>query len=498
MSEMKTLKFPGDTAPREIVDAKAREDITRLSEDILACGSTVRYDITQTLDNAEKAQARANIGAGTSNFDGRYSALTGKPTIPTKTSDLTNDSGFGTYSKPADGIPKADLAEAVQTSLSKADTALQTHQSLAAYRTAAEQDVIDNTKLTDAPTDGKAYSRKNGSWQEVVGTVESVNGKTGIVKIDVEDIHYANSSRTLDGTLGDLKRADALMEGNISKLQAADASLDSRITTIETGGTPVTLYISWASVVGTGLVSLTRNGATMSVTDFISKMQSGAKIIIGENNDTDSESSDFSNYRYKITDSTTASLAFDAANSFNGSNRTIIISGSSSTDGLMSGYQDIAHNALSDYSPLPEGSMPASKAWVEDYVDEKATALQPKTITDSGSHFTSDTVEGALQEIGAELAGINTLLGSGIQISFTIEDATCTAIAGQTFSEWVGSGYKTIENGMVLSVHPYNDEGVIFLDEAGVYALSLDGNTPVHGGDRIISGATYVAMNWGG
>ena len=84
------------------------------------------------------------------------------------------------------------------------------------------------------------------------------------------------------------------------------------------------------------------------------------------------------------------------------------------------------------------------------------------------------------------------------QISFTIEGTTCTANAGQTFSEWVGSGYKTIENGMVLSVHPYSDEGVIFLDEAGVYALSLDGNTPVHGGDRIISGATYVAMNWGG
>ena len=84
------------------------------------------------------------------------------------------------------------------------------------------------------------------------------------------------------------------------------------------------------------------------------------------------------------------------------------------------------------------------------------------------------------------------------QISFTIEGTTCTANAGQTFSEWVGSGYKTIENGMVLSVHPYNDEGVIFLDEAGVYALSLDGNTPVYGGDKIISGATYVAMNWGG
>ena len=50
----------------------------------------------------------------------------------------------GKYVKPTDGIPKADLAAAVQASLDKADTALQTHQSLAAYRTALAQDVIDS------------------------------------------------------------------------------------------------------------------------------------------------------------------------------------------------------------------------------------------------------------------------------------------------------------------------------------------------------------------
>lgn len=82
---------------------------------------------------------------------GNYTDLINKPTIPTKTSDLTNDSGFitsvpvtsvngqtgvvvltasdvgaGTYSKPSGGIPKTDLASAVQTSLGLADTALQT------------------------------------------------------------------------------------------------------------------------------------------------------------------------------------------------------------------------------------------------------------------------------------------------------------------------------------------------------------------------------------
>ncbi len=52
----------------------------------------------QSLSDAQKEQARTNIGAGT---------------------------GDGTYSKPAGGIPDTDLTQAVQTSLEKADTALQ-------------------------------------------------------------------------------------------------------------------------------------------------------------------------------------------------------------------------------------------------------------------------------------------------------------------------------------------------------------------------------------
>ena len=51
----------------------------------------------------------------------------------------------GTYSKPTGGIPKADLAAAVQTSLDKADSALQSVPST--YRTAAAQDTIDSGKV---------------------------------------------------------------------------------------------------------------------------------------------------------------------------------------------------------------------------------------------------------------------------------------------------------------------------------------------------------------
>ena len=116
-----------------------------------------------------------------------------KDDVPTKTSQLTNDSGFltshqdisgkqdkstleadvaakgftkntGTYSKPAGGIPKSDLAAAVQTSLGKADTALQEHQSLAAYRTSAAQDIIDNDKQDKITSTNKlAYSLISGT-----------------------------------------------------------------------------------------------------------------------------------------------------------------------------------------------------------------------------------------------------------------------------------------------------------------------------------------------
>ena len=63
---------------------------------------------------------------------GNYNDLTNKPTIPAAVTESTVSGwGFtknaGTYSKPSGGIPKSDLASAVQTSLGKADTALQSY-----------------------------------------------------------------------------------------------------------------------------------------------------------------------------------------------------------------------------------------------------------------------------------------------------------------------------------------------------------------------------------
>ena len=151
-----------------------------------------------------------------------------KTEVPTKTSQLTNDSGFltshqdisgkqdkstleadvaakgftkntGTYSKPDGGIPKSDLAEAVQTSLGKADTALQEHQSLAAYRTAVEQNRIDSGKVN-----------------KVIGKGLSTNDYTDAAKAKVDAIP-ANPKYT-DTVYDDtaLKERVATIEGKES------------------------------------------------------------------------------------------------------------------------------------------------------------------------------------------------------------------------------------------------------------------------------------------
>lgn len=173
------------------------------------------------------ADARAAIGAGTSNFSGSYTDLSNKPTIPSKTSELQNDSGFltqhqdisgkqdkatleedvaakgftkntGTYSKPAGGIPKTDLSDAVQASLGKANTALQS-----------------------AP-------------------VTSVNGKTGDVSLGAADVGALSSAA---GAVGTTNIGDSSV--NIAKLASNAKYWDEEART-NNSDNPVTFYVTAA------------------------------------------------------------------------------------------------------------------------------------------------------------------------------------------------------------------------------------------------------------
>ena len=105
--------------------------------------------------------------------------------IPTKVSDLDNDIGYGTYTKPSDGIPKTDLEESVQSSLDKADTALQEHQDIS-----GKEDKINKvTSLSNLSTDEQYPSAKavydkiveKTTFSDFVGTDGITDGVHGLV-----------------------------------------------------------------------------------------------------------------------------------------------------------------------------------------------------------------------------------------------------------------------------------------------------------------------------
>ena len=104
---------------------------------IQPAGNYLTEETDPTVPSYVKNITQANITSwnNKSDFSGNYNDLTNKPPIPSEVTETTvSNWGFtkntGTYSKPSTGIPKADLASAVQTSLDKADTALQSHQDI--------------------------------------------------------------------------------------------------------------------------------------------------------------------------------------------------------------------------------------------------------------------------------------------------------------------------------------------------------------------------------
>lgn len=93
------------------------------------------------------------------------------------------------YTKPSSGIPSTDMTAAVQASLIKADTALQAVPDT--YRTAADQDLIDNGKQAKITASGILKGDGAGGVSAAVAGVDylksapvtSVNGQTGDVTI---------------------------------------------------------------------------------------------------------------------------------------------------------------------------------------------------------------------------------------------------------------------------------------------------------------------------
>lgn len=136
----------------------------------------------QTLTDAQKQQARTNIGAGTSSFDGDYNSLINKPTIPTKTSELNNDSGFITNAA-LDGYAKASD---IPTKVGQLDN---------------DVGYVNTEQAKNA------------------APVQSVNGQTGVVVIDIPEAYElpVASSTQLGGVQPEDKTAEQTVPVGVDK-----------------------------------------------------------------------------------------------------------------------------------------------------------------------------------------------------------------------------------------------------------------------------------------
>lgn len=128
-------------------------------------------------------------GGGTSDFDDlsnrpKYNGATmsSSTNIPEVTETTVSNWGFtkntGTYSKPSGGIPKSDLTSAVQTSLDKADTAVQ-QGDLTNYQLKPTTQNVAGTSATITPVDNTIY--ECGELADLTITNPSVTGMYVII-----------------------------------------------------------------------------------------------------------------------------------------------------------------------------------------------------------------------------------------------------------------------------------------------------------------------------
>ena len=158
----------------------------------------------QSLTDAQKAQARTNIGAGTSSFSGAYDDLTGKPTIPSKTSELDNDEGFIT------------------------DAALEPY-----------------AKTADVPTKTSQLNNDSGfvdaAGASAVAPVQSVNTKTGAVVLTQDDVGDGTTYvRTHNDFTDAAKQQINTNEDNIAMLDSDMEAAQGDITTLKGNVTTLT------------------------------------------------------------------------------------------------------------------------------------------------------------------------------------------------------------------------------------------------------------------
>jgi hypothetical protein len=202
------------------------------------------------LTAVDAAAARTLIGAGTGTGTGTISSTSISDSTAVGRSLLTAASaaaalaaigaGTGTYTKPGTGIPSTDLATAVQTSLGRANTALQT---------------VNAASLTDSTTVGRA----------VIVAADAAAARTaigaGTYSKPGTNIPAADLATAVQTSLG---KAD-------TAIQAVSSTTISDATTV--GRSLITAANAAAALTAIGGGTYSKPGTGIPSTDFTSAVQ---------------------------------------------------------------------------------------------------------------------------------------------------------------------------------------------------------------------------------
>ena len=210
----------------------------------LALGET---SSTAYAGNKGKANADAisAIKDGTSidSFSDVENALSGKQATISDLATIRSGAAAGAtaYQKPSTGIPKTDLTSDVQASLGKADTALQSHQSLANYYQTgdtAETDLQDGDYIPFYDT--SASAKRKTLWSNIKAKLKSyfdgiystvrsrqtpTSGGTTLSLVNTGDMYSWNSKATVNGHTMAPTPASGLTEATVvSTVKGASAN----------------------------------------------------------------------------------------------------------------------------------------------------------------------------------------------------------------------------------------------------------------------------------
>lgn len=148
----------------------------------------------------------------------------------------------GKYSKPAGGIPKADLASAVQTSLGKADTALQSHQAVK-LETGTDNGTLKLT-VGGTSTDNIAVkglgSAAYTSSADYATAAQGAKADAALPKADFDSFKTTNSSAIAEAKKAGTDATSALNSyktSNDAKVAANESAISKLQDSIKTGVT---------------------------------------------------------------------------------------------------------------------------------------------------------------------------------------------------------------------------------------------------------------------